>query len=147
MAEFKLFVAGVPMPQGSKKGFAFRRKSGSLGVSMVESSKGLKPWRALVSLAAAERFQGTIIEGSVELEVDFYFTRPKSHYRTGKNAHLLKDSAPRDHKTYPDLDKLTRAIGDALAGVVYADDRLICRCIGEKHYGDRPGVRIGIKER
>lgn len=36
-------------------------------------------------------------EGPVALTATFYFSRPKSHYRTGKFAHILKPDAPSWH--------------------------------------------------
>lgn len=32
--------------------------------------------------------------GAVAANIEFYIDRPKGHYRTGRHAHLLKDSAP-----------------------------------------------------
>ncbi len=58
----------------------------------------------------------------------FTFARPKSHYRSGKNAHLLRDdapSAPANHSG-PDLSKLARSTEDALTDAgVWVDDGLV----------------------
>lgn len=74
----------------------------------------------------------------VALYVIFYFNRPNWHFRTkaGKvDRSALKPSAPK----YPcgaigDLDKLVRAIGDALTGVVYGDDCQIVSILAYKVY-------------
>ena len=69
----------------------------------------------------------------------FRFGRPKSHYRTGRYAHLLKASAPRCHLGKPDLDNLIKAAKDALGdwdgrpALVWADDSQITTYIGKPH--------------
>ena len=81
-------VLGLPAPQGSK------RHVGD-GI-MVESSKRVRPWRSDVK-AAAERAIGTDwtpIKGPVSLTATFFFLRPRSHYRTGRFADVLRDDAP-----------------------------------------------------
>jgi crossover junction endodeoxyribonuclease RusA len=47
--------------------------------------------------------------------------------------------------TPPDLDKVGRALMDALTGVVYRDDAQVIRLDAGKSYGD-PGVAITIEE-
>ncbi len=34
----------------------------------------------------------TPLEGPLEVNIIFYFKRPKNHYKSGKNSHLLKDN-------------------------------------------------------
>jgi crossover junction endodeoxyribonuclease RusA len=65
--------------------------------------------------------------GPVAVHVKFVMPRPKHHYRTGRNAHLLRDSAPEYPTGKPDLDKLCRALLDSLtaAGVVKDDAQVV----------------------
>jgi Holliday junction resolvase RusA-like endonuclease len=129
------FIAhGVPAPQGSKNQFG------------GESNPRTKPWRAAVTAEAAAAMEGReLFSGPVMVRVVFQFPRPKAHFRTGKNAHLLRDDAPLyfSDKT-PDLDKLQRAIGDALTGVVFRDDKQIAWWDTRKVYGDRGLARISV---
>ena len=46
--------------------------------------------------------------------------------------------------TAPDLDRATRGLGDALTGVIWRDDRLVCRWTVEKRYGETPGVHVEV---
>jgi crossover junction endodeoxyribonuclease RusA len=46
----------------------------------------------------------------------------------------------------PDLDKLIRAVLDALTGIVWVDDAQVCQCVAVKVYGDRPRVTIDVTE-
>jgi crossover junction endodeoxyribonuclease RusA len=107
----RFFVPGNPVPQGSK------RYVGK-GI-MVESSKELGPWRQAIAFEAtkARTENGGLrpgFVGPVRLSLVFWFHRPKGHYGTGRNAGVLKTSAPDWHSSSPDVDKLVRAVGDAL---------------------------------
>lgn len=114
---------GTPAPQGSKKPF---RNQYTGRIHLVEQSNRVKPWRQDVkhaALAAVDSKPGwTPLDGPLAVSMTFTFSRPKSHYRTGRNAHLLKDSAPTRHASTPDLSKLLRSTEDALTGVVWVDD-------------------------
>ena len=79
----------------------------------------MKPWRRQVAAAYRDHCFGDMLDGPVIVTVDFYLPRPKSHYGTGRNAGALKPSAPAEHLTMPDLDKLTRAVGDALTRLAW----------------------------
>jgi Holliday junction resolvase RusA-like endonuclease len=135
-------VHGLPAAQGSK------RHVGN-GV-MIESSKRVKPWRQDVVAAAvqaAEATQHETFTGAVELRVDFFFARPKSHYGTGGNAGTLKRNAPDFVATRPDCDKLVRSTADALTTAgIWRDDALAARVIATKRYGPRPCAVITIAE-
>lgn len=114
---------------------------------MIESAKGLKPWRKAVTEAAEEATRGLCwLDGPLRLRAIFYIARPKHHYRTGKFAGQLKPNAPRFCTTTPDTDKLVRAIGDSLTGFVYQDDSQVACLIAHKLYGDKPGAFITITE-
>lgn len=45
----------------------------------------------------------------------------------------------------PDLDNIAKAWNDALNGVVYRDDSLICRMTLDKRYGPQPLVVVTVK--
>lgn len=115
-----IVVFGIPAPQGSK------RHVGN-GV-MIESSKKVKPWRDAVRSDAVETRDGAEpLDGPLVADMVFTFARPRSHYRTGKNAHLLRDDAPARPTGAPDLSKLARSTEDALtdAGLWRDDSRVV----------------------
>ena len=129
-------VLGKPAPQGSKT----RTKWG-----MREDNPNTKPWKQAVASEALDAMAGhDLFVGPVWLDVVFQFQRPKHHYRTGRNAHLLKDSAPHYCETKPDADKLARSIGDALTGIVFRDDSQIVRWTIVKQYGT-PYAHIEVR--
>lgn len=134
-------VLGLPAPQGSKTHVGDGR--------MVESSKRVKPWRRQVAAAYADRNFGDMLDGPVSIIVDFYLPRPKAHYGTGRNAGTLKGSAPVEHLTMPDLNKLVRAVGDALTRLAWRDDSQIVAWHAYRHYATTMtpvGAQITILE-
>lgn len=137
MTVVELTVVGVAAPQGSKTRTRFGLK---------EDNPNTKPWRGIVADDAAKAMAGAgLIQDPVRVTARFFFPRPKSHYRTGKYAHLLRDDAPFTVDKKPDLDKLQRAIGDALGGVVLREDSLIAQWVTSKWYGAPARVELRIE--
>lgn len=131
--EIEFFALGLPVAQGSKNPWG------------GESAKGLKPWRQDIRKAALEAMEGEPPTLSpVQVRMTFVFPRPKSHYGTGKNAGVLKTRAPLHRTSAPDLDKLIRAVGDAMTGVVVRDDAQICSIEAHKVNGEIPGVWVSL---
>lgn len=127
-------VRDTPQPQGSKRGFPVRRKDGRVGVNMAsDNDANLTTWREAVKEAARKamtagewkELQFPITELPVGMQVTFTKNKPKS--------------APKRRRTWPitkpDLDKLKRAVGDALtAAGVYKDDAQVVTSIEHKDY-------------
>ena len=65
------------------------------------------------------------LEGPLKLFVSFQLPRPKSHFRTGKAAGEVRQTAPEEPIGRPDLDNLVKLVKDALAGVFYRNDSQI----------------------
>lgn len=126
-------VPGIPISQGSKNPWG------------GETSKQLKPWRATIALIAREAMHELgPFRGAVGIECDFLFPRPKHHFGTGRNAGKLKSNTPLDVTRKPDLDKLQRALFDALTGICYVDDAQVARVNATKMYSEHPGVRVTL---
>jgi Holliday junction resolvase RusA-like endonuclease len=145
---FDLFVPGRPVPQGSKTAFI----SKSTGRPMVKDNDVRLPqWRMKVTAAAMEAIGSQSfplpIEGGVGMTVDFILERPKNHFGSGRNAEQVKESAPTFPATMPDIDKLLRAILDALTDAqVWKDDGQVVWVQARKVYAlpghTQPGVHI-----
>jgi Holliday junction resolvase RusA-like endonuclease len=154
-AELVVVVMGTPAPQGSKRHVG--------GGRMVEQSPNLAPWRAVVTQEAVRIMLGRRIGGMawqpdprapITLAATFTIARPASHYRTGRHAALLRDSAPQAPVARPDIDKLLRSTLDALvdAGAM-SDDSRVTRVTAEKVYPggaldalDSPGAVLTLWE-
>ena len=155
-------VLGLPVPQGSKRVFNGR---------LVDANHAsLRPYRALVaaegSAALARRIAtpgcSTGVTGAKELlsegdlrpdptreavavDLRFGLPRPKSHFGTGRNAGRLKPSAPAYPGTKPDVDKLSRAVLDALTGVLWADDSQVVILSAVKVYAPTPMTVVTVQ--
>jgi Holliday junction resolvase RusA-like endonuclease len=78
--------------------------------------------------------------------MSFLFSRPKSHYGTGKNKDKLKPKSPTWHTGTPDLDNLEKFVMDALKGFFWKDDAICCQKFTKKTYTEgTPGIWIQIK--
>lgn len=136
------FIAGIPQQQGSKRIV----RTGDGRHRPVEDNKKLAPWRrdAIATIGDAMSGQAPFL-GAVEVIADFRFQRPAGHYGSGRNATMLKPGAPRFRTSEPDLDKLLRALFDAITQAgAWRDDKLAVKVHGMKTYADRPGVRFSI---
>jgi Holliday junction resolvase RusA-like endonuclease len=129
-------VRGIPAPQGSKRHVG--------GGRMVESSKAVGPWRDAVRTETQRVMQDHhMMADAVKVEIIVSLPRPKGHYRTGRNAHLLRDAAPSRPAGVPDVDKLARAILDGLtAGGAWKDDSQVVDLAAAKFYC-KPGEAAG----
>ena len=126
MTDFTFTVLGVPVPQGSMRGYV---RGGH--VAITSDNTKLRPWRDSVAWAAVEamRAQGlTVFEGPMVVRCEFFLPRPKS---TPKRI-----TCPAKK---PDLDKLLRSCLDAMAGIVYRDDAQVVTLTGWKRYAGSPG--------
>ncbi len=123
-------VHGLPVAQGSYRTWVASGKP-----IITTTAKGLASWRRLVA-DVAQRFAPPVPwEGPVEIELHFGLPKPKS--------------APKKRRVWPDkrpdLDKLTRAVLDALTYVAFADDSQVVQIRATKDYGP-PGVAIEIRK-
>jgi len=126
---YSFTVWGIAAPQGSK------RHVGK-GV-MLESSDRVRPWRQDVRFAALEeRPPNWDMATPMRLDLVFWFPRPASHYGTRNGISYLKANAPIEPVSarIGDIDKLQRAVFDALTGVAYMDDRQVVEVEARKAY-------------
>jgi crossover junction endodeoxyribonuclease RusA len=131
------FVPGKAAPQGSK---AFKGIRGGHAI-LAESSKAVGPWRERVALAAHNAMGGQqLIGGAVTVRLSFVLPRPVA---TPK-----RRTPPATKK--PDVDKLARAILDAITDTIIADDSQVVDLRASKRLaeiGEAPGVVIRVVER
>lgn len=138
----EIFVPGKPRTAGSKSGY-LDKITGK--IKITPAGKYQKPWMDSVKWAAIQAgYTGKmILDTPIHLKLQFLFIRPKTHYK--KNGELTK-SARRYCTARPDLTKLTRAVEDALTGLIWRDDSQVIRQTTGKDYGTPEGVYIRIEE-
>lgn len=129
----KFRVYGVPASQGSKKGFVVNGR-----VNMVEQShKKLRPWREEISDAGAKAMDGRDpLDGPLFANITFFMKRPAKP--------KFKDYPA----VFPDVDKMTRGVLDALkmAGVIKDDARVVA-CMATKVFAaslEEQGCQITV---
>lgn len=140
-------LTGSPVAQGSmeawviykdrKRKVPHRRPDGSILVNVTaHNEKALKEWRAAIAAEVRLRFRDEpLAEVGLTLEATSFLKRPGGDWGTGRNAHLVKDSADAFPTGRPDADKLLRAVCDALAEVVYHNDAQVTDMVSRKRYG------------
>ena len=138
-------VIGLPQPAGSKRAFPFKRRDGKLGVAVSDNNPKAKDWKQAVASAAHAAHNGSgLLDGPLEVKMLFFLPRPKGHYRTGRNAGTLRESAPLFPTGRPDTQKLARGTTDALTKVIWRDDSQIVKEVLQKHYGEPARCEITI---
>ncbi len=85
-----------------------------------------------------------LFDGPLVIDLRFYRLRPMSHYGTGRNAGVLKASAPTRPINAPDTGKLARGTVDALKGIVLRDDSQIVDERHQKFYGEPARCEIRL---
>jgi len=84
------------------------------------------------------------LDRPLKVEINFFFSRPTNHYGTGKNAGVLKPTAPTFHTVKPDTDNLAKFILDAMNKVYWIDDSRICNLVVTKKYDNKPRTDITV---
>jgi crossover junction endodeoxyribonuclease RusA len=125
-----------PATQGSK------RHVGN-GI-MRETNARLPAWRSTIANTALAT-NHPITAAPVSISITFRFLRPKGHY----NKSGLSPKAPLHltSKQKGDIDKLSRAVLDALTGTLLHDDSQVVQLSAHKRYTtteERPGALITI---
>jgi Holliday junction resolvase RusA-like endonuclease len=131
----RFHVDGQPVAQGSK---ACRCIAGR-GL-LFESTKGVRPWRTAVKRAAklAAQRSGVVYPSRVPLAVSLSFELRRP---VGLRSRIAWCAVK------PDVDKLTRAVLDALVdGGLIPDDAQVAVLHVRKRFGPEPGVAIVIRD-
>jgi Holliday junction resolvase RusA-like endonuclease len=124
MTPITFFVPGQPAVQGNRRMWVQKLKSGKLvALSKERNAEALHDWHAAVA-AVGMRFRPAAIE-RVALAVTLVFAvrRPKGHYKATGGLNRQGLTSPWPNRKRGDMDKLERAVLDALTTAgVYADD-------------------------
>jgi crossover junction endodeoxyribonuclease RusA len=129
-------VRGIPIPQGTARAFVAGGRA-YLATDANRTNSPIGSWRSAIR-DTAQRVMGEqpLIAGPVEVTATFAMPRPAS---------LPKRVTQPDAK--PDLDKLARALLDAMTGVVIRDDAQVVGLQLRKRYdSDQPGVSVHVRE-
>jgi Holliday junction resolvase RusA-like endonuclease len=123
----------------------FNRRTQIARVHHVQGA-ALAQWRASIRLAARNA-GAVILTAPVFISISFGCVRPQAQTRLlgGKRIPLPKYINARP-AVAPDLDKLVRAVLDALTGVCYEDDAQVVSLGARKVYSDRTRILVDYAE-
>jgi Holliday junction resolvase RusA-like endonuclease len=138
----EFFASGEPKGQPRPRAFAFNGKARIYDCGSAEG------WKSQIAEAVRPHLPPTPLTSPLQMNIRFFFPRPKSHYRTGKNAGILKDTAPIAFTSKPDIDNLQKAVMDALMIVgLIKDDSQVVEIAAGKSYAEKPGAKVEIRTR
>lgn len=136
-------VSGKPITQGSKRAISrgYMRDTSDEATANQPANR-LKHWKAKVGGEATEALMGLPYDvelGAVNVSAKFVFERHPSNWLKSGGIKKGSPTIPRG-----DLDKLFRAIGDAMTGIVYKDDRQIVSWDGSSKRFAGPNESAGV---
>lgn len=146
-------ILGDAKPAGSKRAFVplgkdkqpYRRPNGGVVVNVIDDNPAAKEWKAEVRKSAHDAYRGPLLQSAVRLTVRFIRVRPKGQKGTGRNAGVVKASAPAWPITKPDCLKLTRGVEDALTGIIWQDDAQVVEHVLSKAWGEPARCEVTIE--
>jgi crossover junction endodeoxyribonuclease RusA len=139
MNAIRLNVLGLAQPKGSTRAFVKKRRDGQMFAATTSDNPKLKDWQQRIATEAQRVRAGRFASAGVPVAVaaTFCLLRPASI-----------SAKKRPYPTVaPDVDKLTRALLDAMTGVLYADDAQVVSVQTYKVYADHgkpPGVNVKV---
>jgi Holliday junction resolvase RusA-like endonuclease len=122
-------VYGVALPKGNMRAFL---KRGMKFPVVTESNRNVRSWQQLIAEGASHALLNAdpdaraLLAFGVRVSVGFFLPLPKKYHRKGRVFVA--------HCTSPDLDKLARAVLDALSSVAYHDDAQVTELVAGKYY-------------
>jgi hypothetical protein len=125
-----IFESNIKFEPVSLKRHRHRLKGGTYDPSKSEKDEFVK---------TIENFPTVKMTKPIKCILHFYCKRPKNHYKTGKNSHILKDTAPKYNTNNKDLDNMVKFVLDALNDKLYTDDSLIFEINCSKTYSENEG--------
>jgi Holliday junction resolvase RusA-like endonuclease len=126
-----LFETTIPFEPVSLKRHRHRLHGGTYDPSKKEKDDFIK--------AIIEGLPKDKMTKPIRCVLNFYCKRPKTHYKTGKNSNVLKDTSPKYNINNKDLDNMVKFVLDALNDKLYVDDSLIFEINCSKLYSEGDG--------
>ncbi len=133
MRSVYLEIRGEPKSKGSMSAFVLKCKHDGGPRAILTHSSGSKKWEKIIRshLDGVQRMVGPL-----SIELWFFMPRPKTAKRTYPSVR-------------PDLDKLERAVLDAIKEVIEDDSRVVDLDSKKRYaedYGMEPGVCMYVQE-
>lgn len=138
------FVSAVPVAQPRQRHRIIKSKNGGeeFVMNYTPKSDPVNAFKASVAYATKQEYSGPVLDEPIGVYCVFVFPRPK--YMVWKTKPMPREWLPKK----PDDDNLEKGVWDALSGIIWRDDSLICRNFTEKCYAsgsETPHVEIIIE--
>lgn len=138
MNTIEVFVEGEPKGQPRVRPFL------SKGKPRVFMPSTAAPWQDRIALAVRPFLPETPELGAIEIDVTFFFARPKGHF----NKKGLRPVAPRHHTSRTDVDNLLKSLLDCLTHcALWRDDAQVVTLKVRKRYASpTPGAMLLVRD-
>jgi len=146
--QFEVQVAGLPVPQGSTRAFS---RGGRIHTTNDPTGR-IERWRGDIRTAVRDVAPAAPASDPVAMRMSFRMPRPAKHFLPATKSRPepeLRADAPHWVPSGADVDKLARAVLDALTGVVYVDDSQVVSIVAAKRYvapGEGPGLLLELRD-
>lgn len=137
-------VPGEPVAKGRPR-FGIRKTRDGGSYVSVRTPEKTVIYENHVKLEYIEQTGGHRFDdnGMLEIEIEAYFSIPKSASKKKRALMLTGDIRPTKK---PDMDNILKAVADALNGIAYRDDSQIVRATIDKYYDAAPRMIVTISE-
>ena len=132
----RFIVAGLPVPQGSLRPVPGRGRLAGRTMLVPDNEAELHRWRRHVAQSCSMVYSRPATSTAWSVRLVFTLPRPLSVSSRRRPLPTVR----------PDLDKLVRAVLDALTGVLFADDAQVVALIATKAYGAVPQLAVEAYE-
>lgn len=130
-------LQGIPQGKGRARAFLRGKHIGHYTPEKTRTYEGM------IRTAAMQELGGrSALDQPIEFTLRAVFPVPASWSERKRQQAICGEIKPGKK---PDLDNIAKAWNDALNGVVYRDDSLICRMNLDKRYGPQPLVVVTVK--
>lgn len=131
-------VPGNPVAKGRARSFV---RNGHVAHYTPEKTAN---YENLVKLMALECMVGkSLLDGAVSMRISLHVPIPSSWSKKKQEQARNGELRP---LTKPDCSNVTKAIEDAMNGIVYVDDKQIVELSVSKYYSELPRAEIKVSE-
>ncbi|WP_268913979.1 RusA family crossover junction endodeoxyribonuclease [Lentilactobacillus sp. SPB1-3] len=103
-----------------------------------------RAYKQLVAIEAKKQYRGPLLKDKpIEVYIAAYRENQKQISKIERTRRERKQSLP---LRKPDTDNYVKSVLDALTGVIWADDNIICHIDAYKFYSDTPRIEVIVRE-
>lgn len=129
-------IPGKPLAKG-------RHRTGKWGMYTPKDTVNAETFIKWLALEAMNKARAKITEGPVRLDLVVVHPIPKAFSKKKRLQAIEGDILP---CVKPDIDNVEKIVEDALNGIVWVDDKQVCKVEKDKIYGEIPRIEVSITE-